>query len=138
MAHWLDELVAIPGTRMSIGLDAVIGFVPVVGDLLGFALGLWMVGEARAGGAPPKLQGRMLRNLGLETLVGFVPLLGDLFDVAFRANSRNRALVEDWLDEQERVLQPPRPRRSLAWRLTATVLVLLVAWAIWRYASGGG
>ena len=76
MAHWLDELVAIPGTRMSIGLDAVIGFVPVVGDLLGFALGLWMVGEARAGGAPPKLQGRMLRNLGLETLVGIPGTVG--------------------------------------------------------------
>nr|MBV6629400.1 DUF4112 domain-containing protein [Oceanococcus sp. HetDA_MAG_MS8] len=120
LAYVLDELVHIPGTPVRVGLDAVIGLVPVVGDLLGMALGLWLVGQARSGGVPNDIQRKMLRNLVLETLVGFVPVVGDVFDVAYRANSRNRDLVATWLEQQE-----PMPPRRRPWRVWALLIVIL-------------
>lgn len=129
-AYWLDEWFSIPGTRWTFGLDAIIGLVPVVGDIVGYLLGLWMVLEARAGGVPRPVLQRMLRNLGVEAVVGFVPVLGDVFDVAWRAHSRNRVLVEQWLDEQDGVLLTPR-RRKWPWVLLVLLLIALLAWALY-------
>ncbi|MGB1558657.1 MAG: DUF4112 domain-containing protein [Oceanococcaceae bacterium] len=125
-AHWLDELVRIPGTRWTVGLDAVIGLVPFVGDLLGLLLGGWLVWAARQGGVPETVQRAMLRNLAIETVVGFVPVLGDVFDVAWRANVRNRELVEDWLRSHE--LPPPKPKSHRARWLVAGLLLALLLW----------
>ncbi len=131
-AYWMDERFTLPGTRWKIGFDAIIGLVPVVGDLAGYAMGLWMVLEARAGGVPRAVLRRMLRNLGVEVVIGFVPLLGDLFDVAWRAHSRNRVLVERWLDEQDGV-PPELPRRR---GLKIAVLLLVVAGlAYWYFTA---
>ncbi len=129
-AYWMDERFSVPGTRWTFGIDAIIGLVPVVGDLAGYAMGLWMVHEARAGGVPRVVLQRMLRNLGIEAVVGFVPLLGDIFDVAWRAHSRNRVLVERWLDEQDGTPLPP-PRRLWPWVLL--VVLGLCAVAFWLY-----
>lgn len=119
-AYWMDERFTVPGTRWTFGIDAIIGLIPVVGDLAGYAMGLWMVHEARAGGVPRTVLQRMLRNLGVEVVVGLIPLLGDIFDVAWRAHSRNRVLVERWLDEQDGTPLAPT-RRWWPWVL----LVLL-------------
>lgn len=131
LAHVLDSWLAIPGTRYRVGVDALIGLVPVVGDIAGLALGLWLIWQAREIQAPARLQARMLGNLGLETVVGLVPIIGDLFDFAWRANLRNRALLLTWMDQQDAVERQVPRRSGIQWLLLAVVLVIIALVIIW-------
>ncbi|HEX8643827.1 MAG TPA: DUF4112 domain-containing protein [Allosphingosinicella sp.] len=99
MEQLLERAFAIPGTNMRVGLDAIVGLVPVVGDLVTTAMGAWLVWEARNLGMPKLQLARMAANIGVDTLVGAVPLVGDLFDFAFRSNSRNLRILKRWLDK---------------------------------------
>ena len=101
-ATLLDTAVLIPGTNVRFGLDALIGLVPGIGDAVTTLMSLYIVGEARALGAPRHLVLRMLGNVAIDGLFGAVPLAGDVFDVMWRANRRNMALLRDWLDKSER------------------------------------
>jgi hypothetical protein len=103
----LDTAIVIPGTPIRFGLDALIGLVPGIGDAITTLLALYIVREARALGAPRILIARMLANVALDGVVGAVPIAGDLFDVAWRANRRNVALLRQHLDRAER-----KPRRA--------------------------
>ena len=97
IARLLDTAFRIPGTNIRFGLDGILGLIPGVGDVAGAALSGYVILTAARAGAPNTLLARMLANVGLDALVGAVPLLGDLFDVAFRANVRNAALLDGWL-----------------------------------------
>jgi hypothetical protein len=98
LARLLDTAFIIPGTGIRFGLDALIGLVPGIGDAITTAVALYIVNEARALGASRLLIARMLVNVALDGVVGAVPLVGDMFDVAFRANRRNIALLREHLD----------------------------------------
>jgi hypothetical protein len=93
MAWLLDNSIPLPG-GFRIGLDAIIGLVPGVGDAVGALLSVFILNEARALGAPRSVLMRMSGNVLLETLVGSIPFAGDLFDAGFKANMRNIALLE--------------------------------------------
>jgi len=97
LASLLDTAVLIPGTNIRFGLDAVIGLVPGIGDVVTTILSLYIVREARAIGAPRHVILRMLGNVALDSVVGAVPLAGDVFDVMWRGNRRNIALLRGWL-----------------------------------------
>jgi hypothetical protein len=99
LATLMDTAFVIPGTEVRFGLDALIGLVPGIGDAIATVISLFIVSEARALGAPRTLIARMLANVALDGLVGAVPLAGDMFDVAFRANRRNMALLRAHLDK---------------------------------------
>ena len=99
LTRLMDGLFEIPGIRRQVGLDAMIGVVPVVGDLVSAGVGLYLVFEARELGASRWLQARMVGNLLLDFLVGVVPVLGDFFDVLFRAHQRNLTLLQKELGE---------------------------------------
>jgi hypothetical protein len=88
----LDELVAVPGTPIKVGLDPVIGLIPVVGDAVAAGVGAWVIAEAARFGVPRLVLGRMVLNLLLDLGVGAIPILGDTYDLFFRSNSRNLAL----------------------------------------------
>lgn len=90
----LDGAVTIPGLGVRVGLDPLIGLVPVVGDWIGGLLAAYIVVRAAGLGVSAATLLRMLGNLGVDALVGSVPVLGDIFDVGFRANERNLALIE--------------------------------------------
>jgi len=98
MEALLERAFTIPGTSYRVGLDAVIGLVPVVGDIVTTAMGAWIVWEARNLGMSRLQVARMAANVGVDTLIGAVPLVGDLFDLAFRSNSRNLRILKRWLD----------------------------------------
>src|SRR5262245_36212428 len=102
LATLLDTALVIPGTGIRFGLDALIGLVPGIGDLVTTAMSLYIVSEARALGAPLHVIVRMLGNVALDGVVGAVPVVGDAFDVLWRANRRNMRLLQDWLDRTER------------------------------------
>ena len=101
LATLMDTAFVVPGTEFRFGLDALIGLVPGIGDAITTVISLFIVSEARALGAPLWLIARMVGNVALDGLVGVVPLAGDVFDVAFRANRRNMALLRDHLDRSE-------------------------------------
>lgn len=92
VTHALDELISVPRTPVKVGLDPVIGLIPVVGDAVAAVVGLWVIGEAARFGVPRLVLGRMGINLLVDLAVGAIPVLGDLFDFAFRSNSANLEL----------------------------------------------
>lgn len=94
LARLLDRAVTVPGTRFGIGLDGLIGLVPGVGDAAGGALSLYVLYLGYRAGASASVLVRMAANVALDVVVGGVPLLGDLFDLGFKANERNVALLD--------------------------------------------
>jgi hypothetical protein len=106
----LDSAASVPGTGIRFGLDPILGLVPGLGDIAGAALAGYMVILAQRLGAPRAVVLRMLANVAVDTCGGTVPLLGDAFDVAFKSNTRNLALLERSL---ERPTQTARTSRFL-------------------------
>jgi hypothetical protein len=99
LTRLLDTAFYVPVLRTRAGLDAVLGLIPGVGDLITAALGLYQVYEARELGASRWLRARMIGNLLLDFAAGAVPLVGDLFDVYFKAHVRNLKLLQKELGE---------------------------------------
>jgi hypothetical protein len=124
LAWLLDSSIPIPGTRFSIGLDALIGLVPFLGDLVGVLLSAYIVGEAARLGASRSVLARMVFNVAVEGLAGLVPLAGDVFDAAWKANQRNVRLLAAWLEH------PARAERSSALFVTGLGLALLATAAV--------
>jgi hypothetical protein len=89
VTHALDELVSVPGTQIKVGLDPLIGLIPVAGDAVAALVGAWVILEASRFGIPRVVLGRMILNLGVDLAIGAIPLLGDVYDLFFRSNSRN-------------------------------------------------
>jgi hypothetical protein len=100
LANLLDTALVIPGTGIRFGADAVLGLAPGLGDAVTTGVALWIVYEARQLGAPLHLVARMVGNVAVDGLFGAVPLVGDVFDVMWRANRRNVALLRDHLVRQ--------------------------------------
>jgi uncharacterized protein DUF4112 len=122
----LDNSIPIPGTRFRLGIDQLIGLVPGIGDLIGGVLSLYIILEASRMGVPRGLLARMGWNVAVDTFVGEVPILGDLFDIGFKANLRNLALLDGYL---QRPAEVRRASRRFA-ALLVLGLVLLTAGAI--------
>lgn len=94
----LERSFTVPGIGRKVGLDAIIGLVPVAGDVVTAALGLYIVWEARMLGLSRWKLARMLANVAFDTAVGAIPVVGDLFDFAFRSNSMNVKILLRHLD----------------------------------------
>ena len=93
MAKLLDNAFVIPGTNQRVGIDAIIGLVPGVGDVVTTLLSSYVIWEARNLGVSRVAIGRMLSNLAIHAAVGAIPLVGDVFDAFFRVNQRNMRIV---------------------------------------------
>jgi hypothetical protein len=102
LSHLLDDCFVVPGTRIRFGIDGIIGLVPFAGDILAGLLSSIIVIAAWFRGAPPVLLARMIANLAIDVLIGVIPLFGDAFDIAWKANRRNYALLSRHLAEPGR------------------------------------
>ncbi|HEX6639237.1 MAG TPA: DUF4112 domain-containing protein [Steroidobacteraceae bacterium] len=110
--QWLfDQAFVIPGTRWRFGVDALFGLVPGLGDVAGALVAVYALRVARNLGAPQVIQAHMLTNIALDALIGMIPLLGDIFDFAFKAQTRNLALLDAWVGSPTRTAR--RSRRGL-------------------------
>ena len=99
LEHLLERSFVIPGINRPVGLDAIAGLVPVVGDLIGAALGAYVIWEASNLGLPKWKLWRMAGNVAFDTAVGAIPVAGDVFDFLFRSNTRNLRIVKRHLDK---------------------------------------
>ena len=91
---WLDDCIRLPGSYR-VGLDGVIGLIPVIGDVIGGGLSLWVVVRAIKVGGPKMALLRMLANSIIDTVVGAIPIAGDLFDFIWKANLKNARLLAE-------------------------------------------
>lgn len=96
----LDRQFSIAGIRF--GVDSLIGLVPVLGDLVSGALGLYLINEAKRLGVGKFTLTRMYANWGIDVGVGALPIVGDLFDIAFKSNTKNVRLLISHLEREER------------------------------------
>jgi len=120
LARVLDRAFRIPGTDIRFGLDGLIGLVPGIGDAAGAALSAGIVIAAIRAGASRSVLGRMVANVAFDTVLGAIPVVGDLFDFAWKANARNAALLQRFLDD-------PAPTRRASAGVVALVVVGLAA-----------
>jgi hypothetical protein len=98
LSNLLDEAVPIPGTDRRIGLDPILGVLPVAGDSVAAVMSLYIILEAALAGVPPTVLVRMLINVGVDTAVGSIPVLGTVFDAVWKANTRNVELLAEHVD----------------------------------------
>jgi hypothetical protein len=120
LSHLLDDWFRIPGTSVRFGLDGIVGFIPGVGDVIGGIASCVIIVAAWARGVSYVTLARMLANWGIEVLLGTVPVLGNLFDIAWKANRRNYALLTGSLAD-------PQGTRRLSWLFFACLCALLAA-----------
>lgn len=99
MEHLLERLFVVPILNRPVGLDVILDVVPVVGDLIGAALGAYIVWEARNLGMSKWHLARMAGNVGIDFLLGSIPWIGAIPDFLFRSNSRNLRIIRKWLDK---------------------------------------
>lgn len=120
LAYLLDERFSIPGTNWRFGLDAIIGLIPGLGDLVTSAISAYIVSEAHRLGASRVMLLRMSWNVILDTLLGSIPLAGDVFDIGWKANRRNVNLLMRHIerhaghDAADAMLQRSSRRRNSA------------------------
>jgi hypothetical protein len=120
LAHLLDDCFRVPGTSIRFGLDGIIGLIPGLGDILGGLASTIIVVAAWVRGVPYITLLRMVVNIGIEVLLGTIPFLGDAFDIAWKANRRNYALIV-------RHLQRPRRQTWRDWVFLALIAATLAA-----------
>jgi hypothetical protein len=134
LAWLLDNSIPIPGTGRRIGLDAVLGLVPAVGDIVSGGLGLLVVLRAVQRGVPTIVLARMLVNVALDFGIGSVPLIGDAFDLWYKSNVRNVALLRRYAGE-------PDASTAGQWAFFIGLLAFIGAiaigfvWLIWALLS---
>lgn len=122
LAWLMDNSIPLPG-GFRIGIDALIGLVPGIGDAIGAVISTYIINEARDLGAPRSVLLRMMSNVVIETVIGTIPFAGDLFDAGFKANTRNLALLAQYQ------LDPVKSRRGSRLFVAGffLLLVLLIA-----------
>ena len=138
LAWLLDSSIPVPGTRFTVGLDAIVGLVPFIGDLIGVLASSIILAEANRLGVSRAVMLRMAFNVAVEGVVGIVPLFGDLFDAGWKANQKNVRLLGEWMDH------PHKAERGSRWfvvALAASLVALLAlcslgAWALLRALFG--
>ena len=136
LVRFLDDAVRVPGTKFGIGLDALLGFfLPVVGDAITGVAALSVLGTAMRRGVPRVVLARMLLNIVIDVVVGMIPVVGDAFDLLWRSNTRNLALLERHQGE----LEPKARAGDYAIVATAVAVVgvsiaapFMLAW--WMFA----
>jgi len=93
LSRILDSAFPIPGTRLRVGLESLLGLIPGIGDTIGAVLSVYIIFEAARFGLPKRTLLRMIGNVAVEALVGVFPIVGDIFDIAWQANVKNMALL---------------------------------------------
>ena len=134
LARVLDDLVRIPGTRYRVGVDPVIGFVPVVGDAVGTVVAAAVLIEAIRNRVPVRILFRMGWNYVVDAVLGTIPFVGDVADIAHKATSKNLRLVDRTIAEGRTVDTDARGyllRAVGAVGLMLLVLLGMAAFALW-------
>jgi hypothetical protein len=100
LAELMDNRFVIPGTSIRMGLDSILGLIPGIGDTVTLLVTLYLAEKARRYNLPGHLRARIYWNAFIDWLIGLVPFLGDIFDIGWKANLQNVALIRKHLEER--------------------------------------
>ncbi|MGH8729184.1 MAG: DUF4112 domain-containing protein [Burkholderiales bacterium] len=100
LAHLMDDSISIPGTDLKVGLEAIVGLIPGLGDLATAVVSLHIIAEAKKLGVPKKILSKMLWNVAVDTVIGAVPAAGDVFDAFWKANRKNIDLIKKHFENE--------------------------------------
>jgi Domain of unknown function (DUF4112) len=120
LSRLLDNVITIPGTQVGFGLDPILGLIPIGGDFLGVMFSSYIILEAARLGVSRATLSKMVLNVIIDGLVGAVPILGDFFDFAWRANTNNIKLLEEYLKF------PSQQKSADRWFIFALLVGLLL------------
>lgn len=123
LSHVLDDFIHIPGTSIRLGLDGIVGVIPGIGDVIGGIASCIIIVAAWVRGVSYGTLLRMIVNVGIEVAVGSIPVVGDMFDIVWRANRRNYALLTGSLYE-------PRKYTIQSWIFLGVLCAGLLALAL--------
>lgn len=101
LAKLMDSQFNLPGTNIRFGLDSILGIIPGVGDTVTLLSTIYLVGVARTLGVPFFIIVKMIWNALIDWFIGLIPLIGDIFDVGWKSNQKNVALIIDHLEKQD-------------------------------------
>jgi hypothetical protein len=118
LSHLLDDFIKVPGTPVRFGLDGIVGVIPGIGDLIGGIASCIIIIAAWVRGVSYATVTRMVANVVIEVSIGSIPILGDMFDIAWRANRRNYALLTGSIYE-------PRKYTIQSWLFLAALCLVL-------------
>jgi hypothetical protein len=109
LAHRMDRAFRLPGTRIRVGWDSILGLVPGIGDTLALAPAAYIMQTAYQMGVPKSTLARMGVNVGVDWLIGLVPLAGDILDVGYKSNTRNAQLLRRHVERRHGPAPGPDP-----------------------------
>jgi hypothetical protein len=132
MVNLMDNQFRVPGTKFRFGLDPILGFIPVAGDLASFAISASIVMTMARHGASSKLVVLMLLNIGIDALIGSIPILGNIFDFFFKANERNVRLLKAHYEEGR--YQGSGKKIAIGVLLALIIISIILLWALWKLA----
>lgn len=104
IAEWMDSKFKIPGTEIRFGIDSILGLIPGLGDTIGLAISGYVIKVAHQYEAPLLLKLHMAWNIFIDWLIGLIPFIGDIFDVGFKANKKNVALLRKHMDSTNMII----------------------------------
>ena len=97
----LDNNFTIPGTKAKIGLDPIMGAIPIIGDLIGALLSTYIMYSGIKMGVPRSVVAQMATNIALDFTIGWIPIIGYIFDIIWKSNKRNVKLIEEAMMAKE-------------------------------------
>jgi hypothetical protein len=100
LARVMDSAFQIPGTNIRMGFDGILGLLPGIGYAIAASISSYLIWEAKQLGISKLVLARMAGNVAIDTLIGAVPFAVDFFDVAFKANMKNVALLKKHVEKQ--------------------------------------
>jgi hypothetical protein len=122
LARWMDSVFEIPFLKLRFGLDAILGLLPGGGDVGAALVSVYILSAANRHGVPRATILRMALNIALDFMVGSIPIAGDLFDVYWKSNQRNVALLQRHLSATPTTA--PKMRRADRWFIAAVIAAL--------------
>lgn len=125
----LDNAIAIPGTKISFGLDPILGFLPGGGDTVTGGIAAYIVIEAARMGIPREILWKMVGNILIDSFAGTVPVVGDLFDLGWKANVKNIELLEKHLNIAESTDKSSKADRFFIFGLIFVLALIVLGFA---------
>lgn len=120
LSERLDNSIKIPGTNQKIGIDPIIGLIPILGDFIGVIFSTYIMYSGIKMGVSSKIVKKMATNLAIEFIIGSIPIIGDIFDALWKANKRNVELIEEaTIENQENY--------RLNYLIIASLIVLILS-----------
>jgi hypothetical protein len=101
LSNRLDEIITIPRTKYKIGIDPIIGTIPIIGDLLGSIISIYILYSGSKMGLSSRIIAKMSLNIGFDFVLGLIPIIGDIFDMGWKANKRNVKLIENNINKSD-------------------------------------